>query len=126
MELKHVELYRVWDSRCGRWRISAIEGRTALGKPHPTELRSRVVAFVEEGHSNREVSPHFRVLPRFVNNLMKVKAETGSLGTRRKGHVEWVVASLPGTPSLCTSVSTRTVIWCLISCSTFRAPENMG
>jgi transposase len=57
-----------------------------MGKPHPIELRSRVVAFVEEGHSNRQASRHFRVSPRFVNNLMKLKAETGSLEARRQGH----------------------------------------
>lgn len=57
-----------------------------MGKPHPIELRSRVVAFVEEGHSNREASRHFRVSPRFVNNLIKLKAETGSLAPRRQGH----------------------------------------
>ncbi|MFI0848459.1 IS630 transposase-related protein [Mesorhizobium sp. IMUNJ 23232] len=57
-----------------------------MGKPHPIELRSRVVAFVDEGHSNREASRHFRVSPRFVNNLMKLKAQTGSLEPRRQGH----------------------------------------
>lgn len=57
-----------------------------MGKPHPIELRSRVVVFVEEGHSNREASRHFRVSPRFVNNLMTLKAETGSLAARRQGH----------------------------------------
>lgn len=59
-----------------------------MGKPLPIELRSRVVAFVEEGHSNREASRHFRVSPRFVNNLMHLKAETGSLEARRQGHGE--------------------------------------
>lgn len=57
-----------------------------MGKPHPIELRVRVVAFVEEGHSHREAARHFRVSPRFVNNLMKLKAETGSLAARRQGH----------------------------------------
>lgn len=57
-----------------------------MGKPHPVELRSRVVEFVEEGHSNREASRHLRVSPRFVNNLINLKAETGSLATRRQGH----------------------------------------
>ena len=59
-----------------------------MGKPHPIELRSRVVGFVEEGHSNREASRHFRVSPRFVNNLILLKAETGSLAARRQGHGE--------------------------------------
>ncbi|UIK08201.1 hypothetical protein [Neorhizobium galegae] len=41
-----------------------------MGKPHPIELRARVVAFVEKGNSNREAAQHFRVSPRFVNNMM--------------------------------------------------------
>ncbi len=41
-----------------------------MGKPHPIELRGRVVAFVEEGNSNCEAGRHFRVSPRFVNNMM--------------------------------------------------------
>lgn len=58
-----------------------------MGKPHPIELRSRVVAFVEEGHGHREAARHFRVSPRFVNNLIKLKAETGSLEPRRQGRI---------------------------------------
>ena len=57
-----------------------------MGKPLASELRVRVVAFVDEGHSNREASRHFRVSPRFVNNLMKLRAETGSVEPRRQGH----------------------------------------
>jgi transposase len=57
-----------------------------MGKPHPLALRVRVIAFVEEGHSNREAARHFRVSPRFVNNLVKLKAATGSLQPRRQGH----------------------------------------
>lgn len=59
-----------------------------MGKPLPLELRVRVVAFVDEGNSNREASRHFRVSPRFVNNLMKLRTETGSLEPRRQGHGE--------------------------------------
>lgn len=57
-----------------------------MGKPLPLALRERVAAFVDEGNSNREASRHFRVSPRFVNNLMKLRAETGSLEPRRQGH----------------------------------------
>jgi transposase len=57
-----------------------------MGKPLAWELRVRVVAFVDEGHSNREASRHFRVSPRFVNNLMNLRAETGSIEPRRQGH----------------------------------------
>ncbi|WP_244426294.1 IS630 transposase-related protein [Rhizobium mesoamericanum] len=44
-----------------------------MGKSHPIELRSRVIAFVEEGNTHREASRHFRVSPRFVNNLVILK-----------------------------------------------------
>lgn len=50
-----------------------------MGKSHPIALRERVVAFVEEGHGHREAARHFRVSPRFVNNLVILKRETGSL-----------------------------------------------
>lgn len=58
-----------------------------MGKSHPIALRMRVVAFVEDGHSHREAARHFRVSPRFVNNLVILKRETGSLSPRRQGHL---------------------------------------
>ena len=57
-----------------------------MGKPHPIELRARVVAFVDEGNSNREAARHFRVSPRFVNNMMILHRSTGSLAPARQGH----------------------------------------
>ena len=57
-----------------------------MGKPHPFELRERVVGFVEEGHSNRAATAHFRVSPRFVNDMMILKRETGSLLPKQQGH----------------------------------------
>ena len=58
-----------------------------MGKPLPMALRERVAAYVDEGHGHREASRHFRVSPRFVNELMKLRRETGSLAPRRQGHV---------------------------------------
>ena len=57
-----------------------------MGKPHPIELRERVVAFVEEGHTHRAAAAHFRVSPRFVNNMVILKRETGSLEAKPQGH----------------------------------------
>lgn len=57
-----------------------------MGKPHPMELRTRVVAFVDEGHGHREAARHFRVSPKFVNDLVKLRRETGSLAPRRQGN----------------------------------------
>ncbi|MFT3690568.1 hypothetical protein [Paenirhodobacter sp.] len=48
-------------------------------RPHPTELRTRVVASVDEGIAAR----HFRVSPKFVNGLVRLRRETGSLAPRQ-------------------------------------------
>ena len=57
-----------------------------MGKPHPIELRSRLIAFVDEGHGHREAARHFRVSPKFVNDLVKLRRETGALAARRQGN----------------------------------------
>lgn len=57
-----------------------------MGKPLPMALRERVAAYVDEGHGHREAARHFRVSPRFVNELMKLRRETDSLQPRRQGH----------------------------------------
>lgn len=68
-------------------------------KPHPIELRERVVAFVEEGHSNRSAAARFRVSPRFVNDLVILNRDIHSLALKRRGnpgigelsnHSEWI------------------------------------
>ena len=41
-----------------------------MDKPHPMELRTRGVAYVDEGHRHREAARHFRVSPKFVNDLV--------------------------------------------------------
>ena len=65
-----------------------------MGKPLPLELRRRVVAYVDEGHGHREAARHFRVSPRFVNNLINLRRQTGSLEARRQGHawLGWITA----------------------------------
>ncbi|RYH11091.1 IS630 family transposase, partial [Tropicimonas sp. IMCC6043] len=40
-----------------------------MGKPHPMELRERVVAFVEEGNTHRSAAAHFRVSIKFINDM---------------------------------------------------------
>ena len=57
-----------------------------MGKAHPIELRTRVVAFVDEGHGHREAARHFRVSPKFVNDLIKLRRVTGSLLPRPQGN----------------------------------------
>lgn len=57
-----------------------------MGKPHPMALRERVVAFVDEGNSHREAARHFRVSPRFVNDMIKLRRETGGLAAKKQGN----------------------------------------
>ncbi|WP_027255759.1 helix-turn-helix domain-containing protein [Leisingera aquimarina] len=57
-----------------------------MGKPLPIELRQRVVDFVEEGHSHRSTAAHFRVSVKFVNDMVKLKRETGSLDPKPQGN----------------------------------------
>ena len=57
-----------------------------MGKSHPVELRSRVITFVEAGHGHREAARHFFVSPKFVNDLVILKRETGALAPRRQGN----------------------------------------
>ena len=64
-----------------------------MGKSHPVELRSRVIAFVEEGNGHREAARHFRVSPRFVNDMVILKRETGGLAPKVQGnHAEGKLA----------------------------------
>lgn len=56
-----------------------------MGRPHPVALRERVVAFVEEGNAHREAARHFRVSPKFVNDMVRLKRETGDLAPKRQG-----------------------------------------
>lgn len=56
-----------------------------MDRPHPMELRTRVVAFVEEGNTHRATAAHFRVSIKFVNDMVKLKKETGSLEPKPQG-----------------------------------------
>jgi len=60
-----------------------------MGKPHPVELRARVVAFVEEGHTHRSAAAQFRVSIKFVNDMMELRRETGGLAPKRQGNGGW-------------------------------------
>lgn len=80
-----------------------------MGKPHPIELRERVVAMVGEGRGHREAARHFRVSPKFVNDMVKLKRTTGSLAPKRQGnpgrgklshHGTWVRRLLTARPGL--------------------------
>jgi hypothetical protein len=56
-----------------------------MGKPHPLELRQRVVAHVEQGHTHRATAAHFRVSVKFVNDMVKLQKGTGRLEPKPQG-----------------------------------------
>lgn len=56
-----------------------------MPKPLSLDLRERVVAFVDAGHSRRAAATHFRVSASFVVNLVKAYATTGSLAPKPRG-----------------------------------------
>ena len=53
--------------------------------PFSNDLRERVVAFVEAGHSRRRAAAHFRVSASFVVNLMTLYRQTGKVTARPRG-----------------------------------------
>ena len=57
-----------------------------MGRCHPIELRERVVNYVEAGHSHRASADRFQVSVKFVNDMVKLKRETGSLSPKRQGN----------------------------------------
>ena len=44
-----------------------------------------MLACVDEGYGHREAARHFRVSPKFVNDLVKLRQETGLLAPRPQG-----------------------------------------
>ena len=55
-----------------------------MGKPHPLELRQRVVASVDEGNTHRKAARHFRTSPKFVNDMIKLRRETRGLDAKHR------------------------------------------
>ena len=58
-----------------------------IAMPHPlsTDLRRRLVAFVEAGHSRHEAAARFKTSVSFAVNLMTLWRETGSIKLRARG-----------------------------------------
>lgn len=49
-----------------------------MSKPYSSDLRERVVAYVEAGHSRRAAAAHFAVSPSFTVKLMARVGPTAS------------------------------------------------
>lgn len=45
------------------------------------------MAFVDEGHSHRAAARYFQVSPKFVNDMIKLRRETGGLAPKRQGNL---------------------------------------
>jgi transposase len=56
-----------------------------MGKAYSSDLRERVQARIDAGHSRREASRHFGVSPSFSVKLAKRAEETGSVAPARQG-----------------------------------------
>ncbi len=56
-----------------------------MAKSYSSDLRARVVGFVDAGHSRREAARHFEVSPSFAVKLVALWQETGSVSPRRRG-----------------------------------------
>ena len=56
-----------------------------MARRYPIELRERVVANVEAGATHRATAAQFAVSIKFVNDMVKLKRETGCLHHRRLG-----------------------------------------
>jgi hypothetical protein len=53
-----------------------------MPKLYSMDLRERVAAYVEAGHSRRATAAHFSVSPSFVINLMTALRERGGLAPK--------------------------------------------
>ena len=56
-----------------------------MGKPHPPELRQHDVAHVEASNTHRSAAARFDVCIKFINDMVKLKRETGALSTTLRG-----------------------------------------
>lgn len=57
-----------------------------MGKPHPVELRDRAARRVEQGITHTEVARRLCVSIKFVNDMVRLKRETGSLAPKPQGN----------------------------------------
>ncbi len=80
-----------------------------MGKPHPIELRERAVALVEQGNTHTETARRLCVSIKFVNDMVRLKRETGSLEPKPQGNLgrgkltgvkDWVAGRIAIRPDL--------------------------
>lgn len=59
---------------------------SGMGEPHPVELRLRAVALVEQGNMHTEAAGRLCVAIKFVNDMLRLKHETGALAPKPQGN----------------------------------------
>lgn len=57
-----------------------------MGRPHPIELRERAIAVVEQGNTHTETARRLWVSIKFVNAMVRLKRETGTLAPKPQGN----------------------------------------
>lgn len=89
LQLERIAAFRIQGCRHAHDVIPLLLGQiwgASMGKPHPIEIRMRVVVYVDEGHGHCGAARRFRVSPKFVNELIKLRRDTGSLEPRPQGN----------------------------------------
>jgi transposase len=80
-----------------------------MGRPHPVELRERAVALVEQGNTHTEAARRLCVSIKFVNDMVRLKRETGTLEPKLQGNPgrgkltdvkDWVQGRIAARPDL--------------------------
>ncbi len=80
-----------------------------MGKPHPIELRERVVTLVGQGNTHTETARRLCVSIKFVNDMVRLKRETGALEPKKQGNPgrgkltdfkDWVESRIAAQPDL--------------------------
>jgi len=57
-----------------------------MGRPHPIELRQRVVDHVAEGNTHRSTAARVKVSVKFVNDMVKLMTASGGLVPKVQGN----------------------------------------
>ncbi len=80
-----------------------------MGEPHPVELREHAVRLVDFWCTHTETARRLYVSTRFVNDMVRLRRETGSLAPKRQGNpgrrklagvTEWVQRRIAAQPDL--------------------------
>ncbi len=80
-----------------------------MGKPHPVELRERAVSLVDQGNTHTETARRLCVSIKFVNDMVRLRRETGPLAPKRQGNpgrgkltdvADWVQGRIAAQPGL--------------------------